>query len=167
MERLWSPWRSQYIQAFGTDQEYKGCVFCDALHGDSDDERYLVKRHEHCFALLNLFPYNSGHLLIIPNAHTDSFHALTRECYAEMMECVRGWTRVLDAVMHPHGYNIGTNVGRTAGAGIDQHIHYHIVPRWSGDINFMSVIGDTKVISESLHDTMVRLRDAYDDVIVS
>jgi ATP adenylyltransferase len=162
MERLWSPWRSQYIQAFGTEKEYKGCVFCDALHGDADDERYLVRRHEHCFTLLNLFPYNSGHLLIIPNTHTDSLLDLDRECYVGMMDAVRSWISVLNTVMHPHGYNLGANLGRTAGAGIDQHIHYHIVPRWNGDMNFMPVIGDTKVISESLHDTMLKLRRVYD-----
>jgi ATP adenylyltransferase len=162
MERLWSPWRSQYIQAFGTEKEYKGCVFCDALHGADDDERYLVKRHDRCFVLLNLYPYNSGHLLVIPNRHTDSLHDLDRDSYMDMMETVRIWIRVLQGVMHPHGFNIGANVGRTAGAGIDQHIHYHIVPRWSGDINFMPVIGETKVISESLRDTMMSLRRAFD-----
>lgn len=162
MDRLWSPWRSQYIQSFGTEMEYKGCVFCDALQAEADDDNYLVKRHERCFVLMNLFPYNSGHLLLIPRQHTETFHNLDHETYAELMESVRVWTRVLSDVMHPHGFNIGTNIGRMAGAGIDQHIHYHIVPRWSGDINFMPVIGETKVISESLRDTMLKLRHRYE-----
>lgn len=162
MDRLWSPWRSHYIQTFGTDQEARGCVFCDALASGRDDETYLVKRHRRCFSMLNLYPYNSGHLLIIPNAHVASLTDLDRETYTELFELVRDWLRVCEGAMHPQGYNIGSNLGRNAGAGIDQHVHMHIVPRWSGDANFMPVIADTKVISESLHDTMLKLRSGFD-----
>ena len=161
MERLWSPGRSQYIQTFGTAAEDDDCVFCRALQSAADDENYLVGRHRDCFTILNLYPYNSGHLLIVPNLHTASYQDLSSEAYVEMMGLVRQWLSVLDEVMHPQGYNIGSNIGRTGGAGIDQHIHMHIVPRWSGDVNFMPVIGDTKVISESLHDTMTKLRAAF------
>ncbi|MBI5647899.1 MAG: HIT domain-containing protein [Ignavibacteriae bacterium] len=162
MDRLWSPWRSQYIQAIGTDKEPQGCVFCDAIAADDDDARYLVRRHGDCVTLLNLYPYNSGHLLIVPHRHTDSYLELDAGSHMEMWDLVRVWIRVLTDVMRPQGFNIGSNVGRVAGAGIDQHIHLHIVPRWSGDMNFMPVIGDTKVISESMHDTMLRLRDSFD-----
>ncbi|MFA6233008.1 MAG: HIT domain-containing protein [Bacteroidota bacterium] len=162
MDTLWSPWRSQYIQTFGTEQEGKGCVFCEALASSEDDARYLVRRHEHCFTMLNLYPYNSGHLLIIPKLHTSSFAELSVCAYTEMMELLRDWMRAMDQVMHPQGYNIGSNIGRVGGAGIDQHVHVHIVPRWSGDANFMPVLADTKVISESMEDSMHKLRKAFD-----
>lgn len=112
--------------------------------------------------MLNLYPYNSGHLLIIPNDHCSSLIDLDRDTYVEMTEVLRDWLRVYSDVMHPQGFNIGSNLGRTAGAGIDQHVHMHIVPRWNGDANFMPVVADTKVISESLHDTMLRLRHGFD-----
>lgn len=161
MDRLWSPWRSQYIQSFGTAEEARGCVFCEALASDRDDEHYLVKRHTHCFTMLNLYPYNSGHLLIIPREHVSSYLELETACYREMNEVVRDWLRVLDTVMHPQGFNFGSNIGRVGGAGIDTHVHMHIVPRWNGDANFMPVIADTKVISESMEDTMHKLRAGF------
>lgn len=164
MERLWSPWRSQYISSFSAEKPDDCCVFCAALESSNDDEHYLVKRHEHCFALLNLFPYNSGHLLIIPNKHAATYDELNEATYIEMMLIVRNWMKVLGNVMHPQGFNIGSNIGRVGGAGIDQHIHVHIVPRWNGDVNFMPVIGETKVISESLNTTMHQLRAAYGEL---
>jgi len=164
MDQLWSPWRSRYIKTFGTDEEYQGCVFCDALASDNDDERYIVKRHRGCFSMLNLYPYNSGHLLIIPNMHVPCFNELDTESYREMTELMRDWKNVFSEVMHPQGFNIGSNIGRVGGAGIDQHVHLHIVPRWNGDANFMPVIGDIKVISESLEDTMLRLRRGFESL---
>lgn len=114
--------------------------------------------------MLNLYPYNSGHLLVIPFRHTATYADLPAEAYAEMTELLRDWMRVLDGVMHPQGYNIGSNLGRVGGAGIDQHVHMHVVPRWNGDANFMPVIADTKVISESMDDTMHKLRIAFDEL---
>ncbi|MDH7514875.1 MAG: HIT domain-containing protein [Bacteroidota bacterium] len=165
MDRLWSPWRSQYIQSIDTVEEEEGCVFCKALRSCDDDAHYIVKRHTHCATFLNLYPYNSGHLLIVPYDHTDSLLTLDALAYGEMMDLVRVWIRILGDVMRPQGFNIGTNLGRAAGAGIDHHVHLHIVPRWSGDVNFMPVIGDTKIISESMSDTMHRLRERYDAVM--
>lgn len=162
MERLWSPWRSQYISAFGTEAEYRGCVFCDALAAGRDDELFLVRRHARCFTLMNAYPYNSGHLLVVPNIHADSLLGLDAETYGEMMEIARRWLPVIDAAMHPQGYNIGSNIGRAAGAGIDAHVHLHIVPRWHGDANFMPVIGDTKVISHDIRETMLQLRAGFE-----
>ena len=161
MDRLWSPWRSQYIQSFGTATEDKGCVFCEALASDRDDAHFVVMRHRHSVTMLNLYPYNSGHLSVIPKMHASSYHELDDACYREMYDVVRDWLRVLDDVMHPQGFNFGSNIGRVGGAGIDDHVHMHIVPRWSGDANFMPVIADTKVISEDLHSTMLKLRSAY------
>ncbi len=164
MERLWSPWRSQYIQTFGTEKEYSGCVFCDARDSGDDDNRYVIKRHTLCLTIMNLYPYNSGHILIVPNQHVGSFKELDEQSYAEMFMLIPKWTQVLDETMHPQGYNIGTNVGRTAGAGIDHHVHMHIVPRWNGDVNFMPAIGETKVISEALHDTMLKMRTTFNNL---
>ncbi len=162
MDRLWSPWRSQYIQTFGTELEGKGCAFCEALASSDDDGHFLLRRHQHCFTMLNLYPYNSGHLLIIPNQHTGSFYDLPAVAFQEMTELLRDWMQALDRAMHPQGYNLGANIGRVGGAGIDQHVHMHIVPRWSGDANFMPVIADTKIISESMEGSMRRLREAFD-----
>jgi ATP adenylyltransferase len=162
MDRLWSPWRSQYIQTFGTELEGKGCAFCEALASSDDDARYLLRRHQHCFSMLNLYPYNSGHLLIIPYLHTGSFSDLPVPVYRELTELLRDWMQALERAMHPQGFNVGANIGRVGGAGIDQHVHMHIVPRWSGDANFMPVIADTKIISESMEDSMRRLREAFD-----
>jgi len=160
MEQLWAPWRSKYIATFADEQPGSGCVFCDAGAASNDDERYVVQRHEHCFTMLNLYPYNSGHLLIIPYLHTSSYHELDNGAYLEMCSLVRTWITVLERTMHPQGFNFGSNIGRVGGAGIDQHIHLHLVPRWSGDSNFMPVIGETKVISEDLQTTMNKLREA-------
>ncbi|MAT38776.1 MAG: HIT family hydrolase [Ectothiorhodospiraceae bacterium] len=161
MNNLWAPWRSQYIQTFADEAKDDECVFCTAANSEDDDNHYVVTRHEHCFAMLNLYPYNSGHLLLIPYLHTSSYHELTDDAYRELTGIVRPWLSTLDKVMKPQGYNFGSNIGRVGGAGIDQHIHMHIVPRWAGDANFMPVIGDTKVISENLHETMVKLREAF------
>ena len=167
MERLWSPWRSQYISTFGSENEYKGCIFCDALRDNRDDERFVVHRGDHTFTIMNLYPYNSGHLLVVPNVHVDTLTAIPQEAYSEMMETVRQWITALHEVMRPQGFNIGTNLGRAGGAGIDSHVHTHIVPRWNGDVNFMPVIGETKVISEDLKETMFKLRKQYQKVLLT
>ncbi|NOY05695.1 MAG: HIT domain-containing protein [Chlorobi bacterium] len=162
MERLWSPWRSTYIQSFASSDGDDRCVFCEALEDTDDDQRFLVKRHDQCYAILNLYPYNSGHLLIVSNRHVPTLHELDDTIYSEMMLMIRRWSHVIQQAMHPHGFNIGLNIGRTAGAGIDMHIHWHIVPRWRGDVNFMPVIGDTKVISEDMRETMIKFRETYE-----
>jgi ATP adenylyltransferase len=159
MERLWAPWRSQYIAGFADEDDKQACVFCDARDASNDDERYVVWRHEHSIAMLNLYPYNSGHMLLIPTAHTNSLNLLNDESYNELFQLVRLWMSVLEDTLHPQGFNFGSNIGRVGGAGIDQHVHMHIVPRWSGDANFMPVVGNTKVISEDLHTTMIKLRE--------
>lgn len=167
MDQLWSPWRSQYISTFGSDTEYKGCIFCDVLQDDDDDARLVVQRHLQCITVMNLYPYNSGHLLIVPNMHVDSLIQLDQDAYYEMMDMLRLWMQVLQSVMRPQGFNIGTNIGRAGGAGIDAHVHIHIVPRWYGDVNFMPVVGNTKVISEDMRETMLRLREQYHQVVHS
>ncbi|MBM4165537.1 MAG: HIT domain-containing protein [Ignavibacteria bacterium] len=163
MERLWSPWRSKYIATFSEKKENKkeSCAMCEAYKANDDDERLIAWREQHCFVLMNLFPYNSGHLLIVPYKHTATISNLDENERKEIMQLICNLSEVLRSVMHAEGLNIGCNVGRIAGAGIESHIHFHIVPRWNGDTNFLPVFADTKVISEEMHGTMVKLRRAF------
>ena len=161
MERLFSPWRSKYIETFSRPTTGKGdCVFCKAFHEKHDDENFVVVRGTTSFVIMNLFPYNSGHLMVVPNRHFPDIADLTEEETAEIMAFIKRMMAVLRSVSHPDGFNIGANVGRTAGAGIDQHVHIHIVPRWNGDTNFMPILADTKIISEDMKDQLQKLRKA-------
>jgi ATP adenylyltransferase len=152
-KNLWAPWRTAYIT--GIEKKDDGCIFCSKPGQDScnDRDNLLLYRGERCFVLMNLYPYNNGHLMIIPYRHTSDILDLNAEASTEMWELLCVSKKALAAVMNPDGFNIGMNLGRTAGAGIDQHIHMHIVPRWNGDTNLMPVVGETKVISQALGDT--------------
>jgi ATP adenylyltransferase len=158
VEKLFSPWRSHYISSFNREKE-PGCVFCNAETGDNDSESLLVYRGETCFVLMNRFPYNSGHLMIIPNRHTAEFQSLTVEEFSEAMRILQASQMALTELSKPQGFNIGMNLGRAAGAGIDDHLHWHIVPRWNGDTNFMPVLADVKVVSEDMPEQWRRLHD--------
>jgi ATP adenylyltransferase len=167
MKRLFSPWRSQYIESFSkTATKAEECVLCSAHTGRNDDERLVVSRGRTCYVVMNLYPYNSGHLMIVPYRHISSLGALTDEECLEMMTMVRTMAGALEKVSRPDGFNFGSNIGRTAGAGIDKHIHFHIVPRWTGDTNFMPVLADTKMISEDMHSTLRKLRAALSSDLV-
>lgn len=159
MERLWSPWRSQYISSIKTTGD-DACVFCDALVAGDDKGRYIVHRGTTAFIIMNLYPYNNGHLLIIPNRHVAQLDVLSAEERLELMDLSAMGIALLRDCMGPHGFNLGANMGRSAGAGIEDHIHLHIVPRWNGDTNFMPVLADTKMISEGMDATYARLMDA-------
>ncbi|MFZ6033755.1 MAG: HIT family protein [Melioribacter sp.] len=162
MERLWSPWRSQYIESFKDKKQDETCIFCDAVNEKIEDEKSLkVYNADVCFVMLNLYPYNSGHLMVIPNRHLSSFEDLTEEEMNRIMQVTKLSMKALDLVMKPHGFNFGANLGKAAGAGIDEHIHFHIVPRWNGDTNFFPVLGDVKVISQDLLQTKSNLIEAY------
>jgi len=152
-KHLWAPWRMSYIT--GVDKKDEGCIFCSKPRQDRvcDKGNLLLHRGEACFVLMNLFPYNNGHLMIIPYKHTSDIIGIDGETSSELWSLVCKSKEALSRVMRPDGFNIGMNIGRTAGAGIDQHIHMHIVPRWNGDTNFMPVVGETKVISQALSDT--------------
>jgi ATP adenylyltransferase len=152
-KRLWAPWRMAYIA--GIEKKDEGCIFCSKPKQDvsCDRDNLLLYRGERCFVMMNLFPYNNGHLMIIPYKHTSDILYVDMEAAAELWELVCRCKVALSAVMNPEGFNIGMNLGRPAGAGIDQHVHMHIVPRWNGDTNFMPVLGETKVISQALNDT--------------
>jgi len=155
--QLWAPWRLEYI-ANADDQG--GCVFCDAAAGD-DEERLVVHRGEHAFVLLNKFPYASGHVMVASYRHVGDFAALTDEETLEIHRLAQRGLAALAAVYAPQGYNLGWNLGRVAGAGVVDHVHLHIVPRWAGDTNFMPVLADVKVLPEHLTETRRRLAEAW------
>ncbi len=134
------------------------CVLCQPAETSGDDDRLIVMRGENCYVIMNLYPYNSGHLMIVPNRHTADLVTLTDAESGEIMSLLKKSMEALRNVLHPDGYNIGSNVGRTAGAGIDQHVHFHIVPRWNGDTNFMPVLSDTKMISDDMRQTFHKLK---------
>jgi ATP adenylyltransferase len=164
MERMWSPWRSQYIKSFkkpGRKSGKQKSLFTAALNAKDDDRHLIVWRGQHCFVIMNRYPYNSGHLMIVPYRQTSDFQDLTLVELAEIMQASQRAMNALDAVMQPQGYNFGANIGRASGAGVDNHIHFHIVPRWNGDTNFMPVLADTKVISEDMKSTLRQLRKMF------
>ena len=159
---MWAPWRMAYVSAEnGDESEGPGCVFCE-LPALGDDARALVlARGEHCFVVLNAYPYASGHLMVVPYAHLDRLTDLPTPALIEMMELARTAQTALDGAMHPNGFNIGMNQGAAAGAGIADHLHLHVVPRWSGDTNFMPVIGDLRVMPQHLDETYSLLRPGF------
>lgn len=162
MEKLWSPWRSKYIESFKSDEDKSKCIFCQMLDFDINDlQNLVVDKGEHTITVLNLYPYNNGHLMIIPKRHTNDFSGLTNEEISESFLKLQLAEKALTKVLNPHGFNIGANIGRVAGAGIEDHIHFHIVPRWNGDSNFMPIIGEVKVISQDLAETKEKLLKAY------
>jgi len=161
MEKLWSPWRSNYIDSFNQEKKSNGCIFCDAINQDINDENSLkIFDNKFCYAILNLYPYNSGHLMIVPKRHLSDLHQLDEKELSEIMATLKLSMKALDMVMKPQGYNFGANLGKAAGAGIDDHIHFHLVPRWNGDTNFMPVLGETKIISQDLIQTKRNLIEA-------
>ena len=149
MDQLWAPWRLEYI-AKPAPPKSGECFICSALATDKDRENLVALRSSQSVVVLNRFPYNNGHLLIAPNAHKGELHELDQGELLEVMETLRRMVTVLRDLIKPEGFNIGLNLGRVAGAGLPGHLHWHVVPRWNGDTNFMPVLGDAKVISQSL-----------------
>jgi ATP adenylyltransferase len=165
MEKLWSPWRSKYIDAFNEGTHETECIFCKMLYADpANDQNLVIDQAEYTLTVLNLYPYNTGHLMVVPKHHTSEFYELTNEELLESMKKLQLAQQALTRVSNPHGFNIGANIGRISGAGIEDHIHFHIVPRWIGDTNFMPVLGEVKVISQDLLDTKHRLIQAYQEL---
>ena len=157
IERLWTPWRMAYIKEHGSG-ERGGCIFCD-LPAEGDDQRHhILARGREAFVMLNRFPYNPGHLLIAPYRHVGDYLELTAEELAETTALAGSAIRALREESSPHGFNLGMNLGSVAGAGIADHLHLHLVPRWGGDTNFMPVVGQTKVLPELLGETWTKLR---------
>lgn len=161
MKRLFSPWRSQYIATFKDGHKKKDdCLFCRLAKERNDAKNLVLARKEHCFVVMNRYPYNSGHLMIVPYSHTSTFEGLSREEYAAVMETTSAMISLLGKVSQPQGFNFGANLGRAAGAGIDQHVHFHLVPRWNGDTNFMPTVAEVKIISEETRKIFEALRKA-------
>lgn len=161
MERLWSPWRSQYIDSIQEKDNSQGCVLCEAYKKEENSENLVVKKGELTYTVLNLFPYNNGHMMIVPYRHTSDFTSLTREEKSEIMDELQLAEQALKIIYSPEGFNIGLNLGKVSGAGLHEHIHFHIVPRWNGDTNFMPVLGQVKVISQDLITTKEKLVEAF------
>jgi ATP adenylyltransferase len=158
--RIWAPWRLAYVKDASKDAEEQ-CIFCAKPGGDDDRASLIVHRGERCFVILNLFPYTNGHLMVAPYEHIASFQELSPETIAEMMALAQRAMARLEEVYDPHGYNVGINQGRVAGAGVEHHIHLHVVPRWGGDTNFMPVIADTKVMPQTLEQSYDALAGAF------
>ena len=157
-ERLWAPWRMEYIQG-GADAP--GCIFCDKAASDDDDANLIVHRGERGYVLLNLYPYSNGHLMVAPYRHVAVPGDLDEGERSEVWALLDRALGVLGDVMAPHGFNAGINLGRVAGAGVEGHLHLHVVPRWSGDTNFMPVLGDVRVMPEHLAETRRKLAAAF------
>jgi ATP adenylyltransferase len=161
MEYLWAPWRMEYIKnAQGKKEE--GCILCDKPAAGDDAANLVLYRGRYNFVIMNAFPYNGGHLMIAPFAHTNQLSALEVAVRHEHLDIVSQSVDILKEAMKPAGFNIGLNLGRIAGAGVDQHLHTHIVPRWEGDTNFMPVMADIKVVNESLGATYAHLKPYFE-----
>jgi ATP adenylyltransferase len=160
-ERIWAPWRLAYVKDASKDSEQE-CIFCAKPASDDDAANLIVHRGESCFVILNLFPYTNGHLMVAPYAHLGSIADLPPETCAELMDLAQRAIRVLEHEYAPQGYNVGFNQGRVAGAGVEHHIHMHVVPRWGGDTNFMPVLGDTRVMPQTVEQSYEALRGTFD-----
>jgi ATP adenylyltransferase len=158
MENLWAPWRMAYISP--QTPQSNACIFCALPAENRDEEHHILYRGERCFMMLNLYPYNSGHLMVAPFQHVGSIMLLDAETLNELMAQVQLALRALRLAMNPDGFNMGINEGKVAGAGFAEHMHFHIVPRWNGDTNFMPVIADVKVIPEHLDNVYRQLKEA-------
>ncbi|NOY97800.1 MAG: HIT domain-containing protein [Chloroflexi bacterium] len=158
MKYLWSPWRMTYIENHIREE---GCVFCKVQQQPDSPENLIVFRGRRAFVILNRYPYTSGHLLVVPFAHKPNLEKLDAATRAEMMELTTQAMSVLRGIYHPQAFNMGANIGEAAGAGIAEHVHIHIVPRWTGDTNFMSSLAETRVLPEALKETYQRVKDAW------
>jgi ATP adenylyltransferase len=159
-QRLWAPWRLEYIKATNTE----GCIFCQKPALGDDESALIPYRGKSCFVMLNAFPYNAGHVMVAPYAHIAALEELDGEVSSELVALTQLSLRGLASAYGPEGYNVGLNQGETAGAGFDDHVHLHVVPRWAGDTNFMPVVGDTRVLPEELGQTYAALRKAFDAI---
>jgi ATP adenylyltransferase len=159
-QRIWAPWRLTYVKDASKDNESE-CIFCAALEAGDDEANLIVHRGERCFVILNKFPYTNGHLMVAPYEHVAALQQLDAETLGDLMALAQRGMDALESSYAPHGYNVGFNQGRVAGAGVEHHIHMHVVPRWGGDTNFMPVLGDTRVMNQTLEDSFETVRKAF------
>jgi len=160
MKSLWAPWRMDYI--LGEKEE--GCFFCRKPVEDQDEESLILFRGEEAFVVMNKFPYNNGHLMLAPKRHCIDLEELTDRESKELFDLMKTSLRVLKSTLRPHGFNLGINIGTSGGAG-EAHVHFHVVPRWTGDTNFMPVLGETKIIPQYLQETYKKLRSAFENLV--
>jgi ATP adenylyltransferase len=158
MKQLWAPWRIEYILSPKPD----GCVFCIPLHSEEDEQRLVLYRGQHSFVIMNIFPYNCGHLMVTPYRHISNLQEVTEDESSEVMKLLRQCSNILQDCFQCHGQNLGLNIGEAAGAGIREHLHFHIVPRWNGDSSFMAVLDEVRVMPEHLLATYARLKPFFD-----
>jgi len=158
MDYLWTPWRYAYVSSV---DKTDGCIFCQLLNSGDDRKALIVHRAEFNFVILNAFPYTSGHVMVVPYEHVDRLNLLPEAAANEMMLLTRRLETILTELYHPDGVNLGMNIGKAAGAGVAGHIHMHVLPRWVADANFMTVVGETRVLPESLEDTYRRLKAKF------
>ncbi len=158
MEHIWSPWRMQYMR---DPHIPKGCIFCNAVKQQDDGSSLIVARGERAFVILNRYPYTSGHVMVVPYQHVGTLAQLEKATLSELMDLINQSICAINDVYHPEGYNVGANLGAVAGAGIAQHVHFHVVPRWGGDTNFMTTVGEARVLPEELCDTVRHLKQAW------
>ncbi len=157
---MWAPWRMRYV-GVPDDQRPEGCVLCQLPAQGDDAATYILHRGRLAYVIMNLYPYNNGHLMVVPYRHVASLTALEPDAAAEVVELARLSQAVVQRAMHPQGFNLGMNQGRAAGAGIDDHLHLHLVPRWVGDTNFMPAVGNTRVMPQHLDETYALLREGF------
>ena len=162
MDSIFAPWRIEWVERQDPEDQIEGCVFCELPSQDADRENRILARGEHAFVILNNSPYNPGHAMVVPNAHTGDYRSLDEDQLLGHARLVQHTIEALERAMNPHGINTGLNLGgHAAGGSIDDHLHTHVVPRWGGDTNFMPVISETKVIVEAIDDTYERLHEAF------
>lgn len=158
MERIWSPWRSKYIKTFSNKKQDSECFICNAINSKNKDKEFLiVTRRKKCIVIMNKYPYNSGHILICPLRHISKFEDFETDEMLDIMTTSQEIIAVMKELFNPHGFNLGLNVGQSAGAGLPGHLHFHVVPRWNGDANFTATIAETKFFANSLEDTRKKL----------
>ena len=168
VERLWTPWRKAFVEASASsDSATADCFLCAKVAQHDDRANLIVHRGERVFVLLNLYPYNSGHLMVAPYEHTGDFAHLQADIAQELTRQTQACVAILEDVYHPDAFNVGLNLGRTAGAGLPDHLHVHVVPRWNGDTNFMSTVAEARVLPEALPDTYAKVREAWPDPTTS
>jgi ATP adenylyltransferase len=160
MEHLWAPWRMGYI--LNNSKKHETCFLCESLKRNDDRKNYVLYRGKHSSVIMNLYPYNNGHLLVVPYAHVPDMNALSIDELADLMRCTQVSLNALKQDMNPEGFNVGINIGKVAGAGLPEHMHIQIVPRWTGDTSYLTVFDETRVMPELLEGTFDRLRPYFE-----
>lgn len=168
MKNIYAPWRNDYIKKTANksnaERLYNDCVFCDIFQKNNDKENFILKRIKSIVIVLNLYPYNGGHLMVLPVSHSAKLADISTEVRSELMEAISLCTSILEKTLKPHGFNLGLNQGAAGGGGIPSHLHFHVLPRWEGDTNYMPLLADTKPLSVDLHEIYKTLKKAFDEV---